>query len=296
MNLQDSVELFVQFKMAEMIKERTIRSYTDHIQALINYLPKSVDVVRASDIAGFLAKERKRGLSPATIADRYRALNIFFNWRANCEEIGRPVSPMAEMKPPKVPTIEPHRAALADVLRLIRAIPDNNWIDARDKAIVQLMHDTGLRLSETASLLVKDVDLEERIIFVRYGKGDKSRRVPFSKKTVKLVTAYLSCRPKSASHAKHLWFSAKNEDGVVRGILSKYGITQILKRRCVRHRIPHINPHSIRHLFGMKALNDGIRIEVVSVMMGHSSIDFTRKVYAPMLTQTTQKEYDLNWK
>lgn len=295
MYLQDAVQLFVQFKMAEMLKERTIRSYTDHIQALINYLPDSIRMIQASDIAKFLASERKRGLSPATISDRYRALNIFFTWRANCEEIGRPSSPMAEMKPPKLPKTEPRRAPLADVRRLIRSIPDRNWIDARDKAIIQLMLDTGLRLGETANLLVKDVNLDERIVFVRYGKGDKSRRVPFSKKTVQAVTTYLSCRPK-ASFARHLWFSSINEDGEVRGVLTGAGIRQILKRLCIRYRISHINPHSIRHLFGMKALNDGIRIEVVSAMMGHSSIDFTRKVYAPLLTETTQREYDENWK
>ena len=296
MHFQETVQLFVDFKSGEMLKARTIRNYLDHIRAFIKYLPYTdFGSVRPSDIAKFLTAERERGLSSTSISDRYRALNIFFNWRANCKELGRPTSPMLEMKPPKLIKIEPRRAALKDVRRLIQMIPDRNWIDARDKAIIQLMLDTGLRLSEMANLLTKDVNLDDRIVFVKYGKGDKSRRVPFSKKTVKLVSEYLAGRPHSKL-ARHLWFSSFNEDGVVRGVLTGCGIQLILKRTCARHRISHINPHSIRHLFGMKALNDGIRIEVVSALMGHSSIDFTRKVYAPLLTETAQREYDANWK
>lgn len=293
-NLHQIIPLFVDFKTGEMLKERSIQSYLYHVKAFISFLPDD-SVVKSSDVARFMTSERKKGLSPSTIVDRWRALSVFFNWRANCQELGKPPSPMIEMKPPKAPIVEPRRAILTDVRRLIRVIPERNWIDARDKAVIQLMLDTGLRLSEVASLTVKDVSLDDRIVFVKYGKGDKSRRVPFTKRTVQLTTTYLDCRPKSKFN-KHMWLSSINEDGEVRGMLSGYGIAQILKRSCQRYKIPHINPHSIRHLFGMKALNDGIRIEVVSAMMGHSSIDFTRKVYAPLLTETTKREYDANWK
>lgn len=292
--LHQIIPLFVDFKSAEMLKEKSIKSYLYHLKTFLRYLPEDSEI-KASDIAKFIMAEKKRGLSPATIEDRWHALSVFFNWRANCEELGKPLSPMLGMKPPKHTTIEPRRAKLIDVRRLIRCVPERNWIDARDKAFIQLMLDTGLRLGEVAALIVKDMDLEDRIVFVKYGKGDKSRSLPFTKKTVQFISAYLACRPKS-SFNRHMWLSSINEDGEVRGLLTGYGIAFRLKSLCERYKVPHINPHSIRHLFGMKALNDGIRIEVVSAMMGHTSIDFTRKVYAPLLTETTKREYDANWK
>lgn len=295
MHPQENVQLFVEFKSGEMIKQRTIRGYLGHLKAFFDYLPPDTNEILPSDIAKFLSAEQERGLSPTSIGDRYRVLKVFFNWRATCKEIGHPASPMEGMKPPKVSRVEPRRAALKDVKRLLQMIPDKTWVEARDKAVIQLMLDTGLRLGETSRLLVKDVNLDERIVFVKYGKGDKSRRVPFTKKTVDAINKYMSCRPKSKL-ARYLWYSSFNDDGLMRGVLTDYGIRSILKRRCERYRITHINPHSIRHLFGMKALNDGIRIEIVSAMMGHSSIDFTRKVYAPLLTETTKREYDANWK
>lgn len=304
MDLLEVVHLFVAAKQGELVKEATIESYQRHLKLFIASLPPDraeLGKVLASDVSGFLASERRRGMSPVTILDRYVAINVFFNWCESVEELGFPPSPMHRgnrktVKRPRVPKKEPRRAKLEDIRRLIESIPRGTWLDLRNRALIQLMLDTGLRVNEATNLLVEDVDLNERILLVRSGKGDKDRRVPFSEKSSKELAAYLLYRPACPSKvALYLFVASTNGSTAVRGRLTGSGVSQLLERLCKAANLPKINPHSIRHLFGLKALNDGMRVEVLSKIMGHASVDFTLRVYAPLLTGTISKEYAEKW-
>lgn len=304
MDLLEVVNLFVAAKQGELVKNTTIESYQRHLTKFIASLPPErakLNSVLASDISSFLASERRRGMSPVTILDRYVAINVFFNWTESVEELGYPASPMHRgnrktVKRPRVPKKEPRRAKLEDIRQLIDSIPRGTWLDLRNRALIQLMLDTGLRVNEVTNLLVADVDLNNHILLVRSGKGDKDRRVPFSEKSSKELAAYLLYRPSCpAKVAPYLFVSSINGSTAVRGRLTGSGVTQLLKRLCKAVNLPKINPHSIRHLFGLKALNDGMRVEVLSKIMGHASVDFTLRVYAPLLTGTISKEYAEKW-
>lgn len=304
MELLEVVNLFVAAKQGELVKDATIESYQRHLNLFIASLPPDRAIlgkVLASDVSAFLAAERKRGMSPITILDRYVAINVFFNWTESVEELGYPPSPMHRgnrktVKRPRVPKKEPRRASLDDVRTLIESIPRGTWLDLRNRALIQLMLDTGLRVAEVTNLLVADVDLNGRILLVRSGKGDKDRRVPFSEKSSKEISAYLLYRPECpAKVAPYLFVGSMNGSTLVRGRLTGSGVSQLLERLCKAANLPKINPHSIRHLFGLKALNDGMRVEVLSKIMGHASVDFTLRVYAPLLTGTISKEYAEKW-
>lgn len=304
MDLLEVVNLFVAAKQGELVKDTTIESYQRHLTKFIASLPPErakLNSVLASDVSGFLANERRRGMSPVTILDRYVAINVFFNWCESVEELGFPPSPMHRgnrktVKRPRVPKKEPRRAKLEDIRRLIDSIPRGTWLDLRNRALIQLMLDTGLRVNEATNLLVEDVNLNERILLVRNGKGDKDRRVPFSEKSSKELSAYLLYRPACPPKvAPFLFVGSMNGSALVRGRLTGSGVSQLLERLCKAANLPKINPHSIRHLFGLKALNDGMRVEVLSKIMGHASVDFTLRVYAPLLTGTISKEYAEKW-
>jgi site-specific recombinase XerD len=305
LHLDDALRLYADAKSGEFIKQSSIDWYVKQINLFVAYLPperRYLGALRTSDVTSFLASERKRGMAPTTVKCRYRALDIFFNWLENQDELSNPQSPMRRagkrtVKPPKVPTQEPRRAKLEDVDTLLNSIPLGTWQDLRNRAIIQLMKDTGLRVSEVVALHVADMDMQAKLLVVRDGKGGKDRRVPFSHQTVKEVSVYLMYRPACPGDVgRYLFVSAINAGGEVRHVLTETGIRQLLKRLCRRNKVPHINPHSIRHLFALKALNDGVRVEVLSKIMGHASVDFTLKTYAPLLTQTMSDEYEEHWK
>lgn len=304
-SLKQALSLFTDYKIAEGTRPSTISGYNQNINLFIQFMPSERSTladVRPADVIAFLAHERKRGMSGNTIKARDRSLDIFFTW---CEIVLEPNtfrSPIRNdrgkrlFKPPKTPQKEPRRATDAQIDGLILSIPKGTWMDLRDRAILSLLRDTGMRVSEAVALRVVDVDCAKLLTTIQYSKNGKYRTIPFSQATVHATQAYLMMRPWCPPDVSpFLLVGATNEHGAVESHFTDSGVRQMLHRRCEQARIDYINPHSIRHLFGIRALNSGIRAEVVSKMMGHHSVDFTIKFYAPLLTETMQREYNERW-
>lgn len=305
MNVQEAFTLFANHKLGEGIKQKTIIGYKSHIDCFINALPdqrRALTNIRPSDITNFLASERARGLSPNSVKAKWRTLNVFFGWCSNNDELGSPANPMwlspgKRIKAPKVPKKEPRRANLDHLQQVIDAIPRESWVDLRDRALIELMLDTGLRVGEVTNLMVADMDLKKRVLLVRAGKGDKDRRVPFTEQTAKDLLAYWMTKPEVEPKLQHVVFVAsKNGSNTsIRGRLTISGIAQLLQRRCQAAGVPCINPHSIRHLFASKAIDDGIRLEVIQRLMGHHDAGFTARTYAHLSTKAIEREYAEHW-
>lgn len=313
MKIEDAIILFAEFKQAERLKARSVADYLRYLREFVAFLPDDLEVVavKSSDVARFIAN-RAAFVSPSTgkpLSDRtllayYRALSAFFNWVETCDEAGNAPSPLGhghnkKVKPPKLAKRMARVADAADLTLLIDSIPAGTWIDLRDRAILKLFRDTGLRVGELAALRVVHVNLVEREAFVAGGKGDKDRFVFFTADTANALRQYLFVLQVDAGHAPaHLFCSALNQHGELRTKpLTVSGVTQILKRRCKAAGIPRINPHSIRHLFCDKALNDdNVPLETVSKLAGHASAEFTERVYAPLKKHKMKRDYDANWK
>lgn len=301
MNVQEALKLFANHKLGEGIKEKTIEGYKSHISCFMNFIPdrKLLRDIRPSDITNFLASERARGLSPASIRAKWRALDVFFGWCSDNDEIGQPANPMwlspgKRIKAPKIPKKEPRRAQLADLQRVLDSIQIKEWSDLRDRALLELMRDTGLRAGEVCNLDIGDIDIRQRMLLVRAGKGDKDRRVPFTQPTAKSLMAYWLSRPDTDERA--VFLASKGGHSVaVRGRLTISGLEQLLSRLCKAAGVAHINPHSIRHAFACKAIDDGIRLEVIQKLMGHHDAGFTARVYAHLSTKAIEKEYNERW-
>lgn len=130
-------------------------------------------------------------------------------------------------------------------------------------------------------------------------KSRQARQVPLTQELVEEIQAYLLCRLACPPEvAAYLFVSAVNDnpDNGIRGNWTNEGLRQMLTKQCERAGLPRINPHAIRHLFGTKALNDGIRLETVSDLMGHHDPSFTRRVYAELLSETVLREFDEHWR
>jgi integrase/recombinase XerC len=177
--------------------------------------------------------------SPATANNRYRALQQFFAWLVEEEEIE--TSPMARMRPPIVPE-QPVQVLDDEALRaLLKACEGKDFIARRDTAIVRAFLDTGARLAELAGLAIPQLDLTEDVIVV-LGKGRRERVLPFGAKTSMAFDRYLRARARhpQAPQTNAVWLGPK-------GPLTSNGIAQMLERRGLQAGIGRIHPHQLRH-------------------------------------------------
>ena len=307
--LPELLESYLQIKLGEGLKPHTIKMYRDHIARFITFLPahrRNLESVVVADVAAFLVAEEARGMSVITRSARHRALDIWFSWVSDQDYLGNPANLMRRadgrlrLKPPKKPKHKPRRANTDDLKRVIDSIPLSSWVGLRDRAMLLLALDSGLRIGELIALEIPDIDITKRTVHVHGGKGDKERLGLFTLGTATALALYLMSRPvvdASEIYCNRLFLSSFTAlDVGVRGALSVTGAQQRLRKLCLDCGVKSINWHSVRHLFGTKAINDGMRVEVVSLLMGHSDVSFTRRIYAELLPATAIGEYNEKWK
>lgn len=177
--------------------------------------------------------------SAATASNRFRALQQFFTWLVEEEEIE--TSPMAKMRPPIVPE-QPVPVLPDDALKaLLKACDGKDFTARRDTAIVRVFLDTGARLAELAGLTMAQLDLSEDVIVV-LGKGRRERVLPFGAKTAMALDRYLRTRSRhpKGNTTDALWLGPK-------GALTSNGVAQMLERRGVQAGVGRIHPHQLRH-------------------------------------------------
>lgn len=290
MKLVDALEDFLLSKESANCSESTLDFYRRNVIVFIQYLQEEgvtgTDWCNAGTIERFLAKERRKKLSPHTVNARYRALRAFFNWLQSRYKIP---SPLADVVEPELPDKAPRQITLAEVEKLVDSIPQDDWWDLRDRLILVLFFWSGIRLGEMARLHVKDVNVKEQLIHVRRGKGGKDRFVPFAEQVGPLVLKYLMARPPYDGPELIL---SNDGGGGVRGPIAGDGIRQMLKRRCKEAGVEYHNPHAFRHGFAMAMLNDGgMEMGVLSKLLGHSSTAVTQAIYADWVTESLRREY-----
>lgn len=292
MTLHDAFNYFLAAKRINC-SPRTIEWYEQRIGKFIAWLEAmriGSDWVRPETIEAYLANERDSGLSPATVLASYTALRSFLGWLKKRKYLSE--NPLELVERPSTPERPPRRALLNDVQQLIRSIPRGSWVDLRDRAIVQSMLATGMRLGDVASLWVSDVDLDSRWVYIRAGKNDKDRYAPFDRASKEELTLYLLARPQW--RGPELFVAATGHLNVA-GPMTGNAIRVMMRRRCVKAGLDVINPHSLRHLFATKALNEGVSLAAVSTILGHHSPAFTAKVYAKWVKSGLRAEYDAAW-
>lgn len=281
------IRSYLLVKESEGRAKSTLYEYRLYLESFHAHCGKALCDVENDDIAKWMVQERAKGYADRSLLARQRALRIFFNWCVENEYLPR--SPL-RMKNPRVKNELPRVASLASVQQLLQH-PASSWIDYRNRALVHLLLDTGMRIGEAVSLLVAHVDVTTRLIRIPAGKDKEGRAVPITVNCGATITAYLAERPACAGP----WLFVGSRWGKPTARFTVVGARQMLHRFCHAASVDYINPHSIRHLFATKAINEGIRVEIVSRILGHASVDLTLRIYASLLTGTMQKEYDINW-
>jgi site-specific recombinase XerD len=245
---------FSRYLRASNRSPRTIRTYGEAVEGLSRFLiergmPRHVSAIRREHVEAYIESILAQWTA-ATALNRYQGLRQFWNFLLEDGEITE--SPMARMRPPKVPEAPPPVLTDDELRALLKAAEGGTFEQRRDTALLRVLIDTGARVSEIANLTVgEDLDLDSGTITV-VGKGRRVRVLPLGSKAVRAVDRYLRAR---AQHPQgdepSLWLGTK-------GRLTDSGIRQLLERRGEDAGITRkVTPHMFRHVFAHRWLSEG---------------------------------------
>ena len=160
--------------------------------------------------------------------------------------------------------------------------------DARNKALLELMYATGLRISEAITLEFKNIDIEECIVRV-IGKGSKERIVPINDYALEALNDYLkNYRPLLIKNDMNNYLFLNNHGN----LLTRQGVFKMIKLECLKKGIKkNISPHTIRHTFATHLLENGADLRIIQELLGHSDIS-TTQIYTHISNETLHREYN----
>ena len=251
----------------------TVRFYRDKLTAFTRWLDREgLDGLSLSDLTtkhlrDFLTDERKR-TSPQQARHCYVSLRVFFGFLVDEGQLN--TSPMAKVNPPKLPKkIIP--ALTVEQVTALLASCGNDFYGVRDRAIVLLMLDTGLRAAELLSLTVAQIDVRGGGKLIVMGKGSKQREVFFGPTTATALKDYLRRRETVSTPA--LLINHYEE------ALTYSGLAQLLRRRGTTAGIPAhaAHPHAMRHTFATLFLRNGGNVFVLQRLLGHATLAMTER-------------------
>ena len=226
--------------------------------------------ITADHIRNYLAEMMRAKASRATVQRRLFAIKAFFRWRETAT--GDP-NPARAMRSPKSEKRLPQVMSEDAVATLIEADGDPDApATLRDRAILELLYSTGLRVSELTGLSWRDVDTELGMVMVRSGKGNKDRLVPAGEPALDALLAWRAAMP-----------IAWSVDGPVitnlRGTrLTPRSVQKMVARRLIRAGVDTpLTPHGLRHCFATHLLNAGADLRSIQEMLGHSSLATTQR-------------------
>jgi site-specific recombinase XerD len=256
-------------------RPRTVALYRTEARRFAAWLAEAgkaggdLAAVAKRDVEAWIGDMRERGLSAATIRNRWIVLRNLYGWATEEGEI--PENPMARVKVDKPSPPPPAVVSEADLAALLKACEGAGFNERRDHAIVRTLVATGLRVSELVGLEVGDLDLRNRIAVVRDGKGGRQRVVKFDPATAAALDRYKRVRARHRCAAEPaLWIGH-------RGPMSRKGIPELLARRAKAAGIGHVHPHQLRHTWADRWLAAGGSEGDLLVMGGWESADVMRR-------------------
>lgn len=241
-------------------------------------------VTRAA-ITVYLINLRRRGRAASTVKRRTAAIRALYRYLLREGALDN--DPTVDLAPPKLPHRLPRVLTLEEVERLLAA-PDVSTVEGtRDRAMLELMYATGLRVSEAVGLDLGDIDLAHEVVRC-IGKGNKERLVPIGSHAVRALRAYLAqVRPRlaRARPTQALFLSRLGRR------LTRQGCWKLLRRYARRTEITRpLTPHMLRHSFATHLLERGADLRAVQEMLGHASIN-TTQVYTHVARDRLREVY-----
>lgn len=248
----------------------------------------ALEAVSRDDLVDFLAGLYREKLESRTVARHLVTLRNFFRFAQIQELIG--TDPSLNLESPKIRRSLPGYLRLEEVERLLIQPDAKTALGLRDRAMLEVLYSTGLRVSELVSLRVGDLDSKAGCVRC-IGKGDKERIVPVGRKALAMVEKYLQeARPEMLRHAKAIGSTALFVNSRGRS-LSRVGVWKILSAygRRAGLRVA-LTPHMLRHSFATHLLERGADLRSVQLMLGHADIS-TTQIYTHVVEERLKQIY-----
>ncbi|MEN3339423.1 MAG: integrase/recombinase XerD [Acidobacteriota bacterium] len=268
----------------------TIESYARDLAALSAFArarDRGVEALDRKDLEAFVRDLMVSGLAPRSVARSVACVRGFYRFVA--VERKQDQSPADDLRPPRAWPSLPKFLALEEVDRLLEQPDTSTPRGLRDKALIEVLYATGLRVSELVSLRAGDLNLDEGYLTC-IGKGDKQRMVPLGQQAVAWVRRYLAegrgalLRKKSSP-----WLFVNARDG---GPLSRIGFWKVLKQYGTGAGITSaLSPHVLRHSFATHLLDRGADLRMIQMMLGHADLS-TTQIYTHVLEARLRTVYD----
>jgi integrase/recombinase XerC len=265
------------------LSPHTIEAYTADLEAFGTLCERlGIDDIADVDrrtVRRFLAQLSTRGYSPRTVARKASAVRVFLDDAARRGLI--PSNPAAGIAQPKRPGRLPKAIPATALGQILDDLDGDDPVELRDRAILELLYGTGIRVSELAALTTADVAGGATFLRV-IGKGDKERDVPVGDKARAALDAYVARgRSTLASEAAgdHLWIGVRGGPLDVRGV-----------RRVVSARVGTF-PHAMRHSFATHLLEGGADLRSVQGLLGHTELG-TTQIYTAVTREHLRKTYE----
>lgn len=274
MTFSDLLSVYTGYLKVKHYSQATIAHYTQHLKDLFVYLDRNgiADITRVTNdmLTTYLAGLMDLPLATATVALKLRAAKRFFAWLEETNHIL--INPAEYLKEPKKETRLPRTVLTESEARKILDQPNlSTMTGIRDRAILEVLYSTGIRLEELVGLTIYDVDLQGGQLRINKGKGAKDRVVPLGRHATRLLKEYISrIRPRSARN-RSLFLNRSGEP------LSKQMVRIMIRNHAKDAGIAKkVTPHTFRHTFATTLVRNGADIVAVSKMLGHARLSNTQ--------------------
>ncbi len=274
--MNQTLDQFIHYLIVEKgLSKNTIEAYGHNLNRFVEYLKKKgiqdLDQVGKVDVKAFLLFLKKQGLSAKTVVRNLVALRTFYKFLT--QEGILEANPLEEIESPKVERTLPEILSLKEVEQLLEQPDPQTPLGVRDRAMLELLYATGMRVSELTRLPIQQVNLEGGYVLL-YGKGSKERVVPLGKEAMKWITCYLNTARVTLAKKKESPFLFINRSGKEMSrqrfwkTIKSYGRKAGIRKR--------ITPHLLRHSFASHLLERGADLRSVQMMLGHVDISTTQ--------------------
>ena len=261
---------FIDFLKGELgASPHTLRAYTEDLKAFLSFIEKKPKDIDNLDIRSYLAFLHHKKLQKSSISRKLETIRSFFKYLHREGYVKS--NPAKLLSSPKIPKNLPRILTVDEVFTLIDKPQGDTFKATRDKAMLELLYSSGLRVSEMTSLDIIDLDIKESLIRVK-GKGKKERIIPVGSSAMSAIQNYLPERISLKKKSQALFLN--NLGG---------RLTQRSVRRILLHYSRMINlkgnpsPHTLRHTFATHLLHGGADLRSIQELLGHSSLSSTQK-------------------
>ena len=278
-NKEDSnLRSFLNYLLVDKgLSNNTVKAYEADISSFFQWLDnedlkyKNLQEDHINQYISFLFQRKMRSSSVNRKISSIKSFYIFLVKRNFLKN-----SPLNDLVTPKQEKYLPESMSEAEVDKLLNSPDVANKIENRDKAMIEMLYATGMRISELVNLKITDVDMKRCVVKV-FGKGSKERLVPFGEKALDSLRSYLNEREQSSS--KEIFLSNRGKK------MTRVAFWQRVKIYLIRENLKNsISPHTLRHAFATHLLNRGADLRSVQLLLGHSDLS-TTQIYTHIAKQ-----------